>query len=56
MKFAPQFREALTMARLRCGNIIAVTVEAMGYTIVPTNLVETFCKMLERDDAKNPGS
>lgn len=48
---APEIRGSIAEARRTCGAMIAVTVEALGYTIVPTPLIEAFIRQVERDDA-----
>lgn len=56
MKLAPAFDDAVSDARAKVRGAVGVAVltciEAMGYTVVPTNLVEWFRKTLEKDDDK----
>lgn len=52
MKLGPAFRDALSDARVKCGDIITVTVEAMGFRIVPAYLVDFFEKAFDMDDVK----
>lgn len=50
MKLAAALRDGLLEARVRCGSMIYVTVEALGYVIVPKVFVDGLMRSLERGD------
>jgi hypothetical protein len=56
IKLGEGFRDALAEARSKVigasGHVLVAMVEGMGYRIVPAAFVETFTKMLDRDDAR----
>lgn len=46
----PMIEEQLRVARDKCGPIIAVTVEALGYRIVPAGILDTFLRHIAKGD------
>lgn len=52
MKLAPAFRDALRDVRQRCGGMIAVTLDGLGYVAVPRPYVDMIIRLLERDDER----
>ncbi len=52
MNLADALRDALRDARQRCGGMIAVTLDGLGYVAVPVGFVDVMIKLFEKDDER----